>query len=164
MANILAILSIAVAAIYATQMFNSSSPSTQPHSQKGGRRRKYKTKKEFNRLFDDVINEIHFFNEQDYSPTLIEEGLFDMFQGFFGKSSEGILQHFKERIAEFVLGIIGVSPDSWVGSIISVSIGNLNLSDVSQLTNCSFLTKFLTTSCKDSVSCVFKTKLGTITA
>jgi len=45
MANILAILSIAVAAIYATQMFNSSSPSTQPHSQKGGRRRKYKTKK-----------------------------------------------------------------------------------------------------------------------
>ena len=76
-----------------------------------------------------------------------------MFQGFFGKSSEGILQHFKERIAEFVLGIIGVAPDSWVGSIISVSVGNLNLSDVSQLTNCSFLTKFLT---KDIVEGIIK--------
>ena len=114
---------------------------------------KPKNKKEFNRFFDDVINEIHFFNEQDYSPTLIEEGLFDMFQGFFGKSSEGILQHFKERISEFVLGIIGVAPDSWVGSIISVSVGNLNLSDVSQLTNCSFLTKFLT---KDIVEGIIK--------
>ena len=114
---------------------------------------KPKTKKEFNRFFDDVINEIHFFNEQNYSPTLIEEGLFDMFQGFFGKSSEGILQHFKERIAEFLLGILGVDKTSWVGSLISVSIGNLNLSDVSQLTNCSFLTKFLA---KDIVEAIIK--------
>ena len=76
-----------------------------------------------------------------------------MFQGFFGKSSEGILQHFKERIAEFLLDALGVNTESWIGSLITVSIGNLNLSDVSQLTNCSFLTKFLT---KDIVEAIIK--------
>lgn len=115
--------------------------------------RKPNTDKELDKFFDNVINEIHFFNSQDYSPKLIEEGLFDMFQGFFGNSSEGILQHFKERIAEWLLKLIGVDPTTWIGTVISVSIGNLNLSDVSQLTNCSFLTKFLT---KDIVEAIIK--------
>jgi hypothetical protein len=73
--------------------------------------------------------------------------LFDFLGGVLGHSTEGVTQFFKEKLVDKVLSILGINPDSWVGGVISTTVGNLSLSDIPKiLTDCSFTTKLLSKS------------------
>jgi hypothetical protein len=112
---------------------------------------KPKNEKEMDKFFNNVIEEMVFFNTQGYSNELISEGLIDMIKSLFGQASEGILQHFKEKIIEWLLDKLGIPRKSYIADFFIVAVGNLNVADIPKLTNCSFLTKFLSKNVVESI-------------
>lgn len=106
-----------------------------------------KNKKDQKKVGKELFNEMIYLNKQGYSQELISEGLFDIFLGIFPKGvSEPIMQYFKEEAAKWLAGKFGLDPNSWLSSIIISAIGNLNIGDVSKLTDCNFVTKLLSKS------------------
>jgi hypothetical protein len=102
-----------------------------------------KSKKDVKKFFDLVITETAYLHSQNYNKDLIKESLFDLLNGLFGNASSGIFQYFKEHIATWLIRKFGFDPNSWLGNIIVVAVGNLPLSDLHNLTNCSFVSKML---------------------
>lgn len=81
---------------------------------------------------------------QGFDVTTINEGLFDFLGSALGHSPEGVIQFFKEKLADKVLSMIGVDPNSWIGGVISTTIGNLSIKDIGKvLTDCSFTTSLI---------------------
>ena len=97
-------------------------------------------KKVGSELFEEVL----YLNSQGFTTPLLNEGLFDFLGGVLGHSTEGVTQFFKEKLVDKVMSLLGVNPDSWVGGVVSTTIGNLPLTDIPKLFNdCSFTTKLL---------------------
>jgi hypothetical protein len=101
------------------------------------------TNKELDKFYNNIIEEMVFFNSQDYSTELISEGLIDMVKSFFGSASEGILQTLKEKMITWILEKLGIPTNNTYAKFFIVAAGNLDVADIPKLTNCSFLTKFL---------------------
>lgn len=102
-----------------------------------------KSKKDVKKFFDLVITETAYLHSQDYNKDLIKESFFDLLGGLFGNASTGIFQYFKEHIAKWLVTKFGFDPNSWLGNIVIVAVGNLPLTDLHNLTNCSFVSKML---------------------
>ena len=102
-----------------------------------------KSKKDVKKFFDLVITETAYLHSQDFNKELIKEGFFDLLSGLFGNASSGIFQYFKEHIARWLVTKFGFDPDSWLGNIVIVAVGNLPLSELHNLTNCNFVSKML---------------------
>jgi len=102
-----------------------------------------KSKKDVKKFFDLVITETAYLHSQEYNKDLIKESFFDLMSGLFGNASSGIFQYFKEHIATWLMRKFGFDPNSWLGNIIVVSVGNLPLTELHNLTNCSFVSKLL---------------------
>jgi hypothetical protein len=102
-----------------------------------------KSKKDVKKFFDLVITETAYLHSQDFDQELIKEGFFDMLSGLFGNASSGIFQYFKEHIARWLVTKFGFDPDSWLGNIVIVAVGNLPFSELHNLTNCNFVSKML---------------------
>jgi len=103
-----------------------------------------KTKKE--KLYRDILIESNNLYERGFNNKLITEGFFDIITGIFGKSGSGIIQNIKEYFAEYIVKKFGIDPSGWMGSLITTTIGNLDLSDIPKLLNCNFTTKLLSKS------------------
>jgi hypothetical protein len=100
-------------------------------------------KKVGSELFEEVL----YLNSQGFTTPLLNEGLFDFLGGVLGHSTEGVTQFFKEKLVDKVMSLLGVNPDSWVGGVVSTTIGNLALSDIPKVfSDCSFTTKLLSKS------------------
>lgn len=111
-----------------------------------------KNKKDQKKIGKELFNEMMYLNKQGYSQELISEGLFDIFSSIFPKGvSEPIMQYFKEEAAKWLAGKFGLDSNSWMSSIIISAIGNLNIGDVSKLTDCNFVTKLLSKSIAEGV-------------
>jgi len=102
-----------------------------------------KSKKDVKKFFDLVITETAYLHSQDYNKDLIKESFFDLLGGLFGNASTGVFQYFKEHIAKWLVTKFGFDPNSWLGNIVIVAVGNLPLTDLHSLTNCSFVSKML---------------------
>lgn len=102
-----------------------------------------KSKKDVKKFFDLVITETAYLHSQDFNKELIKEGFFDLLSGLFGNASSGIFQYFKEHIARWLVTKFGFNPDSWLGNIVIVAVGNLPFSELHNLTNCNFVSKML---------------------
>lgn len=102
-----------------------------------------KSKKDVKKFFDLVITETAYLHSQDFDKELIKEGFFDLLSGLFGNASSGIFQYFKEHIARWLVTKFGFNPDSWLGNIVIVAVGNLPFSELHNLTNCNFVSKML---------------------
>lgn len=102
-----------------------------------------KSKKDVKKFFDLVITETAYLHSQDYNKDLIKESFFDLLGGLFGNASTGVFQYFKEHIAKWLVTKFGFDPNSWLGNIVIVAVGNLPLTDLHNLTNCSFVSKML---------------------
>ena len=102
-----------------------------------------KSKKDVKKFFDLVIAETAYLHSQDYNKELIKESFFDLLGGLFGNASTGIFQYFKEHIAKWLVTKFGFDPNSWLGNIVIVAVGNLPLTELHNLTNCSFVSKML---------------------
>ena len=102
-----------------------------------------KSKKDVKKFFDLVITETAYLHSQNYNKDLIKESFFDLLGGLFGNASTGVFQYFKEHIAKWLVTKFGFDPNSWLGNIVIVAVGNLPLTDLHSLTNCSFVSKML---------------------
>lgn len=103
-----------------------------------------KNKKEVEKFFDLVITETAYLHSQNYDKTLIKESFMDLLRGLFGNASTSVFQYFQEHIARwFVEKFTPINPNSWMGNIIITSIGNVPLTELSNLTNCSYTSKLL---------------------
>lgn len=111
------------------------------------------------KIGSELVEEVMYLHTQGFTSPLINEGLFDFLGGVLGHSTEGITQFFKEQLVDKVLSILGVNPDSWVGGVVSTTIGNLALTDIPKVfTDCSFTTKLLSKSIAEEA--VNQVKLG----
>ena len=110
-----------------------------------------KTKKSQEKLFNDILSEAIYFNSQGFDKDLINEGFWDTITGFFGKHGvDSISSTFKEYLASKIVGWIGGDPNSWVGTLIVTTIGNVPVTDYSKLTDCDYLTKVLAKSISET--------------
>ena len=88
-----------------------------------------------------------YLRSQGFVSPLLNESLFDFLGGVLGHSTEGVGQFFKEKLVDKVMTVLGVNPDSWIGGVVSTTIGNLELKDISKVfTDCTFTTKLLSKS------------------
>jgi len=102
-----------------------------------------KSKKDVKKFFDLVITETAYLHSQEFNKDLIKESFFDLLGGLFGNASTGVFQYFKEHIAKWLVTKFGFDPNSWLGNIVIVAVGNLPLTELHNLTNCSFVSKML---------------------
>ena len=115
------------------------------------------TKRQKKKFFNEVINEMFYLNQNGYNKNLINEGLWEFLKGAFGDSADVIMQVFKEHIAEwFIEKITPMDPDGWMANLITTSVGNLEWSEISKLTDCGNFTKFMS---KNIVETIVK-KMG----
>ena len=106
-----------------------------------------KTEKEIREFVNELIKETAELNSLGYRPELIQEGLFDMVKGLFGNASESIFSYFKEQFATWIVEkFTPIESDSWLGSIIITAIGNVPISELPKLTNCSFVSNIISKS------------------
>lgn len=103
------------------------------------------------KLFNEVISEMFYLNNQGFDKGLINEGFWDILKGLF-PSTDVIAQWFKEKMASWLIEAIAPGQEnSWIGSIITTTIGNLKVGDITKLTNCDFTTKLLSKSIAEGV-------------
>ena len=103
------------------------------------------------KLFNDIISEMIYFNNQGFDKELINEGFWEILGGLF-PSTNTIAETFKEYLTKWLIEAIAPGQEkSWIGNIIITSVGNLKIGDVTKLTNCEFTTKLLSKSISEGV-------------
>jgi hypothetical protein len=103
-----------------------------------------KTKKQKEKFFDELLSEMTYLNSQGFDKKIINEGFWDALTGLFGHAPDGIMEYFKEYIAKWLVGhLTPMDPNGWIGSMIITGIGNLPIGDIPKLTDCNYLTKFI---------------------
>jgi hypothetical protein len=103
------------------------------------------------KLFNEVISEMFYLNNQGFDKGLINEGFWEILKGLF-PSTDVIGQWFKEKMASWLIEAIAPGQEnSWIGSIITTTIGNLKIGEITKLTNCDFTTKLLSKSIAEGV-------------
>lgn len=106
-----------------------------------------KTKKQKDKFFDELLSEMTYLNSQGFDKKIINEGFWDTLKGLFGHAPDGIMEYFKEYIAKWLVGhLTPMDPNGWIGSMIITGIGNLPIGDIPKLTDCNYLTKFISKS------------------
>jgi hypothetical protein len=107
--------------------------------------------KDNEKLFNDVISEMFYLNNQGFDKELINEGFWEILKGLF-PSTDVIAQWFKEYMAKWLIKAIAPGQeDGWIGNIIITTVGNLKVGDITKLTNCEFTTKLLSKSISEGV-------------
>jgi hypothetical protein len=106
------------------------------------------------KFFNEIISEAIYLESQGFDKELIKEEFWDTLKGMFGQhGSEAIFGTFKEYMGKWLLQkLTPVNPNGWIGSIVVTAIGNLHIDDLSKLTDCSFLTKKLSSSIGEGIS------------
>lgn len=108
---------------------------------------KIRTEKEKKEFFNKVILEMYYLSEQGVNKKVINEQLLDMLKSLFSQAPETIQQIFLEHFADFIIGIVSPNnKDHFIAKFISTSIGNMPITDITKLTDCGFLTNYLSKS------------------
>jgi hypothetical protein len=101
----------------------------------------------------ELFEEVMYLRSQGFVSPLLNEGLFDFLGSVLGHSTDGVTQFFKEKLVDKVMTVLGVNPDSWIGGVVSTTIGNLELKDIPKVfTDCTFTTKLLSKSIAEEAS------------
>lgn len=103
-----------------------------------------KTNKQKDKFFGDLLSEMVYLNSQGFNKEIINEGFFDVITGLLGHAPEGIMEYFKEYIGKWLVKhLTPADENGWIGNMIITGIGNLPISEVSKLTDCNYLTKWI---------------------
>jgi hypothetical protein len=103
------------------------------------------------KLFNDIISEMFYLNNQGFDKDLINEGFWEILGGLF-PSTNTIGETFKEYLTKWLIEAIAPGQENgWIGNIIITSVGNLKIGDITKLTNCEFTTKLLSKSISEAV-------------
>ena len=109
-----------------------------------------KTTKQKDKFYNELLSEMIYLNSQGFDKDIIKEGFWDSLTGLLGHAPTGIMEYFKEYIGKWLVGhLTPVDPEGWIGSMIITGIGNLDIGDISKLTDCNFLTKLISKSVAD---------------
>ena len=104
----------------------------------------FKTKKQKDKFFDELLSEMVYLNSQGFDKQVINEGFFDMLKSLLGHSPDGIMEYFKEYMAKWLVNnLTPMDPEGWIGNMIITGIGNLPIGDIPKLTDCNYLTKWI---------------------
>jgi len=103
-----------------------------------------KTKKQKDKFFDELLSEMVYLNSQGFDKQVITEGFWDALKGLFGHAPSGIMEYFKEYMGKWLVEhLTPMDPEGWFGSMIITGIGNLPIGDIPKLTDCNYLTKWI---------------------
>jgi hypothetical protein len=106
-----------------------------------------KTNKQKDKFFGDLLSEMVYLNSQGFNKEIINEGFFDVITGLLGHAPEGIMEYFKEYIGKWLVKhLTPADENGWIGNMIITGIGNLDISEIPKLTDCNFLTKWISKS------------------
>jgi hypothetical protein len=124
--------------------------------------RNLKSKKEQRKIGNELFEEVFYLKSQGFDNKVIEESLFDFFKSILGQTPGGVVDVFKERLADKILSFLGVDPTGWIGGTISTAFGNLeSMSDVGKLvSDCSFTTNLISKSIAEEAVNQLKQKTG----
>jgi hypothetical protein len=107
----------------------------------------FKTKKQKDKFFDELLSEMVYLNSQGFDKQVINEGFFDMLKSLLGHSPDAIMEYFKEYMAKWLVNnLTPMDPEGWVGNMIITGVGNLPIGDIPKLTDCNYLTKWISKS------------------
>lgn len=68
-------------------------------------------------------------------------------KALFGHSPDAIMEYFKEYMAKWLVNnLTPMDPEGWVGNMIITGVGNLPIGDIPKLTDCNYLTKWISKS------------------
>lgn len=82
------------------------------------------------RIATRLINESFDMVNLGMNEKLITENLMDTLKSMFGFGSEGIVQYFKEKLAEALLKkLTPIDTDGWLGGVVVKAIGNIPVGD-----------------------------------
>lgn len=102
--------------------------------------RDLRKKKNLDIFFNRFLNETAYLNTRGYDKRVINEQFWNMLSNFFGGTGmDSVFQYFKEYAAKWLLGKFGIDPNTWIGSAITVAVGNVNIGDIPKLTNCDYV-------------------------
>ena len=103
-----------------------------------------KTKKQKDKFFDELLSEMAYLNSQGFDKQVINEGFWETLKGLFGHAPDGIMEYFKEYMAKWLVNnLTPMDSEGWFGSMIITGIGNLPIGDIPKLTDCNYLTKWI---------------------
>lgn len=103
-----------------------------------------KTKKQKDKFFGELLSEMAYLNSQGFDKQVINEGFWDTLKGLFGHAPDGIMEYFKEYMAKWIVkNLTPMDPEGWIGNMIITGIGNLPIGDIPKLTDCNYLTKWI---------------------
>jgi hypothetical protein len=123
--------------------------------------RNLKSKKEQKKIGYELVEEVFYLKSQGFDNTVINESIFDFFKSILGHSPDGVVQFFKEKLADKILSALGVDPKGWIGGTISTAFGNLPITEMGKLvSDCSFTTKLISKSIAEESLNQLKEKVG----
>lgn len=103
-----------------------------------------KTKKQKDKFFGELLSEMAYLNSQGFDKQVINEGFWETLKGLFGHAPDGIMEYFKEYMAKWLVNnLTPMDSEGWFGSMIITGIGNLPIGDIPKLTDCNYLTKWI---------------------
>ncbi len=108
---------------------------------------KIETESQKKQFFNKLIKEMYYLKGEGVSDKVLNEQLLDLLKTIFSKSPEAVQQIFKEHFADFIIGLIAPSKkDSFIAKFISTAIGNMPITELTKMTDCGYLTNFLSKS------------------
>lgn len=106
-----------------------------------------KTKKQKDKFFGELLSEMAYLNSQGFDKQVINEGFWETLKALFGHSPDAIMEYFKEYMAKWLVNnLTPMDPEGWFGNMIITGVGNLPIGDIPKLTDCNYLTKWISKS------------------
>ena len=108
----------------------------------------FEKKNETTKLFDNLIYEISYLQDQGFNQKLINEevdGFFGVLKNLVPSLFGGLMDTFKQRFAENILDRLGV-PEGYLYNLIVTGFKNIEMEDISTLFECKTVTRIVSES------------------
>lgn len=95
-------------------------------------------------MIDDILTEVHYWRSRGLTESEIGAGLESMLGSLSSKVGLGFGQTIKKEMVRWLLGKIGINPNTWTAVVFENAFADLNFSDYGKVfTDCAFTTGLL---------------------
>lgn len=90
-------------------------------------------------IVESLITEVSYLKRQGYDSKLINEGIFGWIGSLLGGTVTEVPDVIKEYVSSWLLKLLGVSADSYLGNVVVTLLGDLSFSDYDKFfSDCKF--------------------------